>query len=238
MKPLNLPELILFEDDDFVVINKPPFLATLDERDTTRLSTLQLLQEQYPDIQLAHRLDKETSGVLAAAKHPEAYRHLSLQFQHRQVEKRYHAVVNGIWHFQQEKVTWPIAVSNRGNVRIDTIEGKPSETWFNTLKTFRQHTLLECLPVTGRMHQIRIHLASLQAPICADILYGGTFTYLSEIKRNFKLKKGTEELPLMGRVALHAQSLIFADLQGNRQSVEAPYPKDLRAFLRQLELNS
>jgi len=88
------------------------------------------------------------------------------------------------------------------------------------------------------MHQIRIHLAALNAPICADIMYGGVFTYLSEIKRKFKLKQGTEELPLISRVALHAYSLTFTDMDGKEQKVKAPYPKDIRAFLRQLENNS
>lgn len=238
MKPLQLNDIILFEDDNFILINKPAFIATLDERDTTRLSILKLLSQKYDDIQLAHRLDKETSGVLAAAKNPEAYRHLSLQFQNREVSKVYHAVVDGIRSYADEHVTWPIAVSNRGNVRIDTIDGKPSETIFNTLKTFQKHTLVECKPITGRMHQIRIHLASIEAPICADIMYGGVFTYLSQIKKKFKLKKGTEELPLISRVALHAFSLTFTDMEGKEHTVDAAYPKDIRAFLRQLENNS
>lgn len=238
MKPLRLNDLILFEDDDFVLINKPAFISTLAERDTSRLSILQLLSEKYDDIQLAHRLDKETSGVLAAAKNPEAYRHISLQFQDREVQKVYHAVIDGLWNFKDEHVTWPIAVSNRGNVRIDTVEGKPSETIFNTLRTYQKHTLVECKPITGRMHQIRIHLASLETPISADVLYGGVFTYLSQIKRKFKLKKGTEELPLISRVALHAFALTFTDMAGKEHTVEAPYSKDIRAFVRQLENNS
>jgi 23S rRNA pseudouridine955/2504/2580 synthase len=196
------------------------------------------MRDYLEDGQLCHRLDKETSGAIAIAKNPEAYRHLSIQFEQREVVKIYHAISTGIHHFEEELVDMPIAISSKGNVRIDTMEGKPSLTVFNTIKAFRNHTLLACFPLTGRMHQIRIHLAYLKAPITADILYGGTFTYLSDLKRKFKLKKDTDEEALIKRVALHARSLKFQDLDGTEISVEAEYSKDFKAFLTQLEKNS
>jgi len=238
MKIPKIEELIIFENDNYIIVNKPPYLSTLDERDTSRASVLSLLSEYNPNIQLGHRLDKETSGAIAIAKNAEAYRHLAIQFEKRKVNKIYHAVVKGEFHFENREVKHPIAVSHRGNVRIDSEEGKPSTTIFNTLKVINQHTLIECKPITGRMHQIRIHLATLRAPISADILYGGEYTYLSDFKKKFKLKKDTEEFPLIRRVALHAQFLDFADLDGNTISAEVPYPKDIRAFLNQLEKNS
>lgn len=97
---------------------------------------------------------------------------------------------------------------------------------------------MECKPVTGRMHQIRIHLSTLEAPITGDEMYGGKPLYLSTLKRKFNLKKETEEQPLIKRMALHAFSLEFSDLSGNVQHVEAPYPKDIQAMIRQLDLNS
>src|SRR6476469_110324 len=96
----NFKDLIVFENDDFILINKPPYIATLDERNASArdnsLSILRLAKAYSEDAQVCHRLDKETSGVLAIAKNPEAYRHLSMQFERRKVEKVYHAVVDGI----------------------------------------------------------------------------------------------------------------------------------------------
>ncbi|MEN7547917.1 pseudouridine synthase [Rapidithrix thailandica] len=237
MKRLTFKELIVFENEHFILVNKPPYISTLDERDLTRPSLIRLAKETYPDIQPCHRLDKETSGIIALAKTPDAYRHLSIQFERRKVDKTYHAVVSGVHDFQHTVVTEPIAVSNKGNVRIDSIDGKKSETVFNTLEIYYQHSLVECKPLTGRMHQIRIHLACLKAPITADILYGGKFSYLSDIKRRFNLKKGTDEEPLIKRVALHAYKLSFENLDGEQITVEAPYPKDLRALVNQLSKN-
>ena len=227
---------ILFEDNDYVLINKPPFLSTLEDRHE-RVNILALAKDYAGDAQVCHRLDKDTSGVLAIAKNPEAYRHMSLQFEHREVEKIYHAVVDGIHGFQNVLVDLPILKSDDGVVKISKREGKPAQTYFTTLNSFKAHTLVECRPVTGRMHQIRIHLATLKASITGDETYGGKPFLLSEIKRGFNLKKDTEEATFMKRMALHAFSLEFNDLSGTRQTVEAPYPKDIQALLRQLEAN-
>ncbi|HEU5148838.1 MAG TPA: RNA pseudouridine synthase, partial [Chryseosolibacter sp.] len=86
-------------------------------------------------------------------------------------------------------------------------------------------------------HQIRIHLALEKAPITGDETYGGKPFLLSQVKRDYKLKKGTEEEPFMKRMALHAHALQFNDLSDRRHIIEAPYPKDFQALVRQLELN-
>ena len=236
-KRINFQDLVVFQNDDFILINKPPYISSLDERDLTRESLISLAKSENPEYQLCHRLDKETSGILAIAKHPAAYRHLSMKFEARDIQKIYHAVVDGIHDFQGRVVDLPISQNSKGSVRIDFQLGKFAETSFNTLDTFKKHTLVECLPVTGRMHQIRIHLGSLKAPIVSDKAYGGRFTYLSEIKRKVNLKKFTEEQPLMQRVALHAYQLRFEGLNGEEISAEAPYPKDMRALLNQLGKN-
>ena len=233
---INFEDAILFEDNDYVVINKPPFISTLEDRkDKTNL--LGLAREYSPDAQVCHRLDKDTSGVLAIAKNPEAYRHLSIQFEKRSVEKIYHAVVDGIHNFSNTLVDEPILKQDDGMVKLSRRDGKPAQTYFTSLQSYRMHTLVECRPVTGRMHQIRIHLASLKASITGDELYGGKPFLLSLIKRGFNLKKGTEEESFMKRMALHAFSLEFDDLSGKRQTVNAAYPKDMQALIRQLELN-
>lgn len=233
---MHLHDLILFEDEDFMLVNKPPFLSTLEDRHGGP-NLLAMARDHIATAQVCHRLDKDTSGVLAIAKNPEAYRHLNMQFEHRQVGKVYHAVVDGVHDFKDELVDAPILKLDDGVVRISRSEGKPAQTWFTTLTLYRDHSLIECRPITGRMHQIRIHLSLRQAPITGDGTYGGQPFLLSRVKRNYKLKKGTEEEPFMKRMALHAYSLQFEDLSGARQIIDAPYPKDFQALVRQLDLN-
>lgn len=234
---INLEELILFEDEDFILINKPPFVATLEDR-SAKINLLGLARDYIATAQVCHRLDKDTSGVLAIAKNPEAYRHMSLQFEKREVTKIYHAVADGIHNFKDELVDLPILKQEDGIVKISKREGKQAQTYFTSIKSYKLHTLVECRPITGRMHQIRIHLSTLKASITGDELYGGKPFYLSSVKRGFNLKKQTEEQPIMKRMALHAYSLTFADMKGNTQKIEAPYPKDLQALVKQLEVNS
>jgi len=233
---LQFEDLILFQDDDYIIVNKPPFLSTLEDRqDNTNL--LRLAKEYTSDAQVCHRLDKETSGALAIAKHPEAYRHLSIQFEKRQVVKIYHAVVDGIHNFTDELVDAAIQKHDDGVVKINRREGKPAQTYFTSLAPYRFHTLMECRPVTGRMHQIRIHLTILGAPIVGDEQYGGKPFYLSQVKRTFNLKKDTVEEPFIKRMALHAFALEFDNMRGEKTKIEAPYQKDMQALVRQLELN-
>ncbi|MEM1134846.1 MAG: pseudouridine synthase [Bacteroidota bacterium] len=235
MKIKSLEQFILFEDNDYLIINKPYGISSLQERDTTRVSIQTLATTFVNSAQLCHRLDKETSGALALAKNPEAYKNLSGQFAKRQVSKSYHAFVAGHPQFENEVCELPIAVSGKGKVRIDIQEGKKSTTVFNTINAFSKHTLVECQPLTGRMHQIRIHLSANRFPIVSDVQYGGKLLYLSEIKPKFKSSKNEEEQPLINRVALHAHKLSFKGLKNNVIEAIAPYPKDLRALINQLE---
>ena len=232
-----IADCILYEDADYILINKPPFISTLEDRHG-KDNILAAAREYEPAAQVCHRLDKDTSGVLAIAKNPEAYRHLSIQFEKRQVEKIYHAVVDGKHAFNNLLVDAPILKQDDGIAKISKRDGKPAQTFFESLKSYKAHTLVECRPVTGRMHQIRIHLATKNASITGDEMYGGKPFLLSDIKKGFNLKKGTDEEPFMKRMALHAFSLEFEDLSQKRQKIEAPYPKDMQALIRQLELNN
>lgn len=235
MKKIKFEDLILLENSDFLVINKPPYLSSLDDRHEAQ-NILDLAKTYWEDAQLCHRLDKETSGCLVIAKHPEAYRHLAMQFENRQVEKTYHAVVEGIHEFQHLMVDRNLAANNKGIAKVSK-DGKPAQTIVNTVKTYYSHTLVACSPITGRLHQIRVHLAYLKAPICGDSLYGGKPLYLSALKRRFNLKKDTEELPIMQRVSLHAFNIQFLGVDGKKIAIQAPYPKDFQVLVQQLEKN-
>ena len=127
---------------------------------------------------------------------------------------------------------------SKGRVSINYERGKPSATIVTTLKTFSKHTLVQCEPVTGRMHQIRVHLSRNKAPLVSDIAYGGSILYLSSLKRKFNLKQNTDEQPLIKRVALHAYSIGIKDRNDEPILVQAEYPKDIKALLRQLDKNS
>ncbi len=228
-------ELIIHEDDNLIVINKPPFLASLDEREGVETSVLRLAKKYHSDAQVCHRLDKETSGLLLIAKNPETYRLVSIEFERRRVGKVYHAVIEGTHVFEDLLVDLPILNLGNKNVTIDRANGKRAETYFKSMRYFKHYTLVECRPVTGRMHQIRIHLATQHAAIVGDSLYKGKPVYLSEIKkRGFTLGKGQEEQPIMKRFALHAHQLHIA-LGDKEYRFEAPYPKDFATLLRQLE---
>jgi RluA family pseudouridine synthase len=235
LKPIQFKDLILVEDRDYILINKPPFISTLEDRNDSQ-NILVLAREYVADAQVCHRLDKDTSGVLAIAKNPAAYRHLSMQFEGRAVRKIYHAVVDGTHQFDNVLVDAPILKQNDGTVKISRL-GKEAQTYFTTLQLYKQQTLVECNPITGRMHQIRIHLTRLHASITGDETYGGKPFFLSSVKRSFKLEKLTEELPLIKRMALHAFSLQFIDLHGHEIVAAAPYPRDFQALLKQLSQN-
>lgn len=226
-------DLIIFENEDYVVVNKPPFLATLEDRTPNTTNLLKLARQYNPDLQACHRLDKDTSGCLVLAKNPEAYRNLAMQFESREVYKVYHAVVWGTHKFEDELVSRAILSNAKGVAKLSP-QGKPAETYFSTLENYARHTLVECLPVTGRLHQIRVHLAFLNAPIVGDSLYGGEQVYLSSLKRGFNLKKNTEELPLIKRFALHSFNIGFVLPNGEPVKIEAPYPKDFGVLVKQL----
>lgn len=236
MRQSNFKDWILFEDEDLIVIHKPPYISTLKDR-TGADSVLELATEYHKNCQVCHRLDKETSGALLLAKHPQAYKHVNIQFAERTVEKIYHAVAEGVHELKDMEIDLPLLISASGMVRVAKA-GKTSTTIVGSLSQYKNHTLVACKPVTGRMHQIRVHMAAIGAPLVADETYGGKQLYLSAIKKKYRPKATNAERPLMRRVALHAYSLKFNDLNDENQHIKCPYPKDFRTVISQLTRNS
>ena len=233
---IKFKDLIIFENDDFMAINKPPYIATLDDRAQPH-NIKAWAKEHNPGSQVCHRLDKETSGLLLIAKNAGAYRHAAMQFEARKIKKVYHAVVQGIHSFMETEISLPILIQGKGNVKISHSRGKESTTVVTSLEGFKGYSLVEAKPMTGRMHQIRVHLSTQGASIVADVDYGGERIFLSSIKKKYNLKQWTEEQPLIDRVALHAFSLELEGMDGKTLKLEAPYPKDFNVLVTQLRKN-
>jgi len=232
MRRLDFRDLIIFEDIDYLAINKPAGISTLEDR-SDDLHLLSMAKDYLQDIQVCHRIDKDTSGVLVFAKNPESYKHLSLQFQNREVNKTYHAVVKGQTAFNKHLVSVPLYVKNQGKVKWDQKSGKESITYYSTIENFTANSLLECIPITGRRHQIRVHLNYLNYSIVGDTMYDGDLLYLSQIKRKYKPGQ-QEEKPIINRMALHAKLIDFKTKDNTPITIEASYPKDFRILLKQL----
>jgi 23S rRNA pseudouridine1911/1915/1917 synthase len=234
------PQLdILFEDEHLLALNKQPDLLTLPDRFNAKLPNLRtMLTDEYGDIFVVHRLDKQTSGVILFAKDAETHRELSVQFQTRNVRKLYHAIVGGVLERDEMEIDIPIEADPvRKGLMRPSVHGKPSLTIINVLKRFRMATLLSCELVTGRTHQIRVHCATIGHPLLVDADYGTSDGfYVSSIKRRYNLARHTEERPLMSRLTLHSAHLELVHPFTQEPLVfEAPYPKDFNATLQVLE---
>jgi len=227
-------EMVLWSDDSLLVINKPAGLLTLPDGyqpDAPHLRSV--LQPVYGRLWIVHRLDKETSGVVALARSAEAHRALNTQFQQREASKIYHALVSGVPDWEEKEVDAPLLPNGdrRHRTIVDPQRGKQAVTHFHVLERFSQRiTLLEAAPKTGRPHQIRAHLAYLGYPILADGLYGG-------LTVGGPAGLGNLAYPAiaLSRLGLHAWSLeIEHPTTGENLCFVAPYPADFDQALDRL----
>lgn len=235
---MKLSDNIVFENDDFLAINKPPGLLSVPDREGKEVSLKKLLQERYGSIFVVHRLDRDTSGLILFAKNESAHRHLSLQFENRQTEKIYNGFVMGAPMEPTGSIDAPIAEHPvKPGLMVINRKGKESLTDYELLENFGKYAWMQFRIHTGRTHQIRIHMKNIGHPIACDVLYGdGQPILLSSIKSKFKLSKNElEERPILGRLALHASRLKLHDMSGTTLALEAPLSKDLRATLQQLQ---
>lgn len=234
------PEII-FENEHFIVINKPPGLLSIPDREGKEVSLKELLQQRHEQIFTVHRLDRETSGIIVFAKDPETHKFLSQAFEERAVEKYYQGIVTGTLPEKQKTIDAAIRESTvKRGVMLIHKNGKPAVTDYEVLEEFGKFSLLQFRIHTGRTHQIRVHMQYAGHPLVCDELYGdGIPVKISSFKRNYKLSKNEEEeRPILARTGLHAQRLCFTDMQGNKYDLQAEMPKDMRALLQQLRKNA
>lgn len=227
---------IIFENDQFIAINKPAGLLSIPDRLGQEISLKQLLKDRYGDIYTIHRLDKDTSGIIVFAKDEDTHKQLSQLFEGRDVEKYYVGLVQGIPMNNNGSIDAAIMEHPGKTAKMIThVKGKASLTDYEVLESFRLYSWLKFHIHTGRTHQIRVHMQHIGHSIVCDDVYGDPKpVFLSALKKKFKLSKATEEeKPLLSRLALHSQRLKF-DLNGNSHELEAEVPKDLRAALQQL----
>ncbi|MCC7379358.1 MAG: RNA pseudouridine synthase, partial [Chitinophagaceae bacterium] len=196
---------IVFENKEFVAINKPAGLLSIPDREQTQVSLKDMLIEKYGSIFTVHRLDRDTSGLIIFAKTEAAHKFLSNLFEGRQIEKYYQGLVLGIPSVKKGTIDAPIAEhSLQKGLYVVHRRGKPSVTSYEVIQEHKYFSLLQFQLHTGRTHQIRVHCKNMGHPLACDELYGdGKPVLLSSIKKKFKLGKyEEEERPMLHRLAL------------------------------------
>jgi 23S rRNA pseudouridine1911/1915/1917 synthase len=231
-----LPEII-FENDEFIALNKPAGLLSVPDRTQSAPSLKDLLTEKYQQIFTVHRLDRETSGVIVFAKTAESHQFLSVIFQERQVEKTYLGIVWGVPASLSGIIELPMLEHPAKNgTMIVHRKGKAATTGFEVMENFGKYAFVKFDLFTGRTHQIRVHMKETGHPILCDPLYGdGKPVLVSSLKKNYKHSGFEDEKPILARLALHAAKLCFTDQHGKLFTLEAEMPRDLRALLSQMQ---
>ena len=225
-KPQAIPLVILHADEDVIVLDKPSGLVVHPGAGNREGTLANALLALFPEIAgvgpeerpgIVHRLDKGTSGVMVAARSARAYASLVGQFKRHDVRKTYVGLVYDRVASSEGLIDWPIGrhPSKRKRISTHSKNPRPAETFFRVLEALPRATLLEVRPLTGRTHQIRVHLAAAGHPIVGDALYG---------RRN--------EAKRYPRIFLHACSISFLHPgTGERLEFGAPLPAELEAIL-------
>ncbi len=221
---------IAYEDEDLVVVDKPAGIAMHPGAGSTagtlasQLVTLGAVGGDDPDRPgIVHRLDRDTSGLLVVARSEAAYSALQAAIRKREVERRYAALVRGRPRSRTGRIDAPIGRDRRDPTRrsLDTEEPREAVTWFETVEALDERTLLDVRLETGRTHQIRVHLAAIDLPVCGDMTYG--------VKGDLGLE----------RQFLHSHRLRFAHpTTGEELDFRSSLPADLAAALERARSRS
>lgn len=210
---------IIFQDDDILVVNKPSGLLSVPGRLTdSSFCLVGRLPETLQHCLIVHRLDMDTSGIMILAKHKEAHKHLSMQFQNRETQKHYHALISGYPSANQGKTMLPMRCDweNRPLQMIDFKYGKAACTLWSIEQTYTLpftnifYSLVKLTPITGRSHQLRLHMKMIGHPILGDNLYADSLSY-----------------QLTNRLCLHATEL----------SIQHPRTQSTLTFNQPINLN-
>jgi len=239
--PSGLEPRVIFEDEHLAALDKPAGLLShansggreggVAEWAAARWGELPHLEEEER-AGLAHRLDRDTSGVLLIAKTQAALESLKAAFQARAVQKTYLALVQGMTRFDSEWIENWIGRDEKSRDRIRVLpegEGRFSSTYYETRERFKDFSYLAVFPKTGRMHQVRVHMASIGFPLLGEHVYKPARKHLTPLP---------PEAPQMTRHALHASALdLVHPVTGETLHFESPMPADMQAVLEWLRKN-
>lgn len=224
----------IYEDNDFLIIDKPSGLLTHPKNKNDQSeSVVSWLLENQPSIKsigddlarpgIVHRLDKETSGLLLIAKNQKSFEYLKKLFQERKIKKIYIALVYGQLKNKRGVIETPLGkLGTRQTTRVHgkhELKEKSAITEYKVIKEYAGYNLLEVTPKTGRTHQIRVHLKSIGHPVVCDPLYAG---------------KKLVCPPELNRLFLHAQELSFPTQNGQALTIESDMPPELERFLKNI----
>lgn len=228
---------IVYEDDDLMVIDKPAGMVVHPAAGHRSGTLVNAVLGHAPGIAgvggeqrsgIVHRLDKDTSGLIVVAKNDNAHRLLQAQFKERKVEKHYLALVCGAPPSPTGRVEAAIGRDRKDRKRMavfppDSDKGRAATSTYHTMQSFRGFTLVEVRPLTGRTHQLRVHMAFLGCPLAGDSVYGG--------------RQSAQSLSGLGRQFLHSAGLKLALSDGEVMDFTSPLPADLERVLAQLRFD-
>jgi 23S rRNA pseudouridine1911/1915/1917 synthase len=226
LAPEAIPLSVLYEDQDLLVIDKPPGMVVHPSPGHSHATLVNALLAYCPGLGsikgvlrpgIVHRLDKDTSGLMVVAKTDAALQHLQKQFKERMVTKRYLALVRGRVKPAEGVINFPIGRDPRNRKKLAVVgTGRPAATRYRVVATWARHSLIEAQPLTGRTHQIRVHFSVLGHPVVGDAIYGG-------------------KSPWVERQFLHAVVLGFRmPRSGEYREFRSELPEDLRRALQQV----
>ena len=195
-------QMIIYEDDNLLIINKPSGLA-VQLGSKTNIALDVIAKEYNPELRLVHRIDKETSGITIMVKNLKTARYMLLLFRNKLIKKKYIALLSKVLNKNSGIIDIPL-LKNKDKVLVDIQKGKEAITKYRVIQNINGGSLVEAIPMTGRTHQIRVHMAHIGAPILGDSKYNG--------KKNKYL-------------FLHAYEVSFKDINNKLIVIQAPLPE-------------